>query len=121
MNLFELAVARKLSGGSGGGGGSSDLSLATITFHMTNYEDGFAGNAAKIPIVLDYNGAKYIKVDYPVLESETVTYDVPASDGGLLVAVDDFISVTGNATTVGSDILVTGDCTINYEGYGGGN
>ena len=35
MDLYDVAVARKLSSGGGGGGGSSDFSTAEVTLNMT--------------------------------------------------------------------------------------
>ena len=37
MDLFDLVVARKMSGGGGGGGGSSDFSTANVTIDVGEY------------------------------------------------------------------------------------
>lgn len=45
MDLFDIAIARKLSGGGGGGGGSSDS--ITVTMSYTSDPDGLSVIVAK--------------------------------------------------------------------------
>lgn len=59
MDLYDIAVARKLSGGSGGGGGSSDFEQITVTF-ATEPDYHIAGiNASYNDLLALANNGKY--------------------------------------------------------------
>ena len=128
MDLFDIAVARKLSGGSGGGGGSSDFSTATVTVNNSSgsvpfgqlygaivdsaelgYEFGSVVSSSELelsntsPITATavlYRGYAYL-----------VIFAVLASD----------ITLSGSATKEifgdndGTIITITGDCTITIS------
>ena len=116
MDLYDVAVARKLS--SGGGGGSSDFSTAEVTFSIAkNTVDGMA-----IPMLLDFGVFESLTVqiiDYNSRVSETLT--LPLYKGHLVLGG---IS-SGNVLTTGSveymsdttsiTFIITGDCTITIS------
>ena len=120
-DLFDVVVARKLSGG-GGGGGSSDFSAAEVTLFMS----GTAG--IFLPEAYDFDPPEggvtnalnivYSTGDYQSGE----THKVVLYKGKLVLYRDsqyyaDTVSVTGNAIydSIGGRIVVSGDCTITIS------
>lgn len=103
MNLYDIAVARKLSGG-GGGGGSSDFSTATVTLNIDTECEMTA------PI---YNGS-YIMSKYVFTNYSEVPIVLAPQGTLILIDTSGTISVSGNIISAGSDGVygVTGDCTI---------
>ena len=110
MNLYDVAIARKLSGG--GGGGSSDASTAKITlvdpnemgcvllgpFYSESHETAMPKcftDDGEVGVLLYKNLAQVDAVN--VLE-----------EGGS-------ISVSGNATVEDAFVFITGDCTITVS------
>lgn len=104
MDLYDIAVARKLSGGSGGGGGNSDFSTAEVTiippvpmpvvgFWIVDDEFGdtaiFIGTSTHTAIL--YKGQQVLYFD-----------DAPSA-------------VSGAAEIVDTSVLVKGDCTITIS------
>lgn len=110
MDLYDIAIAKKLAGG-GGGGGSSDFSTAEVTV-INNSEDVvalltpliddevlasevniFPNSSISVDVVL-YNG---VKDDVFVVVNETVI--VPSSISGDIVdAGDGFLVISGDGT-----------------------
>lgn len=117
-DLFDIAVARKLSGG--GGGGSSDFSTATVTL----VDSGGLGATlygafyyeSEPPFVLDPHTTAYAYTDQGTVE--IVLYK-----GSALIDANDVtdqgatFTVSGNASalTPMPMINVTGDCTITIS------
>ena len=116
MDLFDIAVARKLSSG-GGGGGSSDFSMANVT--VTNSTPAMEWIGVINPI--DEADSHALGVDFEIIqgtnEFQCVLYKglgwidmLTFSQHGLT------ITVSGNATYNGEgQIDVTGDCTITIS------
>lgn len=114
MDLYDIAIAKKLSSSSGGGG-SSDLSTAKVTFI-------FSGTKPDI----DYPETIYIQPNLDVityanvitpLGADSVTLDVVCWKNKCEVANitdDSYISSSGSCEYDSDDelIYVTGDCTI---------
>ena len=119
MNLYDIAIARKLSGG-GGGGGSSDFTTATVTianntnkiiicycpslFEVDEYDTGFPALIANA------------EQDAYSMSSEI--FSAPLYKGSCLLRFDDEVTatITGSATQMNSmEIIVTGDCTITIS------
>lgn len=104
MDLFDIAVARKLSGG-GGGGGDSDFSTAEVTAIMP-----VPRPVAGFWIVEDelYDSAVFIG---------TSTHSAILYKGQqVLYFGDDAPSaVSGAAEFVDANVLVKGDCTLTFS------
>ena len=102
MDLYDVAIARKLSGG-GGGGGSSDFSTATMTVE--------SAYSATIATIQNFNGTDYI---YPFSKMYSVgSYVVPLYKGHTIMMTD--ANVTGNITIISADdgiYDINGDFTI---------
>ena len=127
MNLYDIAVARKLSGG-GGGGESSDFSTAEVTIvNNTEYRLAYSNNSAEncpyIENVEDFAGVvPYIMTD---IEGESsLIVNVPLYKGmciwdgtrGLSGHVDNQISVSGDiVNNDGGFISITGNGTITIS------
>ena len=102
MDLYDVAVARKLS--SGGGGGSSDFSTATMTV-----EDAYSITIASITNI---GGTDYIYPNNKIYSNGT--YSVPLYKGHALMGTD--AKVTGNITIIDADqgvYDINGDFTIS--------
>ena len=113
MDLYDIAVARKLSGGSGGGGGSSDFSTAEVTITITGE------SYIQIPTVVSTPMDAIINRQVQAVSGE-VSLIVPLYKGSLgltaNVVAGESINVTGDAQVLGgSSVLITGDCTITIS------
>lgn len=111
MNLYDIAIAKKLSGG-GGGGGSSDFSTAQVTVVASGML------AIRLPYIVEEDGIAGI-IDNGI--GEAGTYTVPmyknlvAGDVGELSQFT--VTTTGSAefNQEANMIFVTGDCTITIS------
>lgn len=110
MDLYDIAIARKLSGGGGGGGGGdSDFSIAQVTVTIST-----SGAYINLCVAIDAGGFAYTVS--PLQESGT--YSAVLYKGGALAAVPaDFeYTATGSIQDYGGGMLfVTGDCTITIS------
>lgn len=95
-----------------GGGGDSDFSTATVTFVMTNYEDGYSGDFDLINVNGDYINTLFTS-SVASSSAQAVLYK-----GKAYTSVGDITSVEGNATLGDAEVEITGDCTINFTGHG---
>ena len=112
MNLYDIAIARKLSGG-GGGGGSSDFSTAEVTITNNSadyveldlcygYNDVVRGNTVEAGVELD--------------ENDSITVDAILYKGNFgTIAPMLNIVCTGGATYNDGVLKITGDCTITIS------
>ena len=113
MDLFELAVAKKLAGG-GGGGGSSDFSTAKLTLVSTEKSPDGGGGAYGINILIDdaISSLEDFDAFLEVSPLDVILYKGhaigTASSENMSVSGD----VTWDADTGAIDIY--GDCTISY-------
>lgn len=113
MNLYDIAIARKLLGG--GGGGSSDFTTAKLTL------DDYANIPLAVSMCADNFGLGIDTIS-PLI-SQSGTYDVVLYKGnalalnlGSMVGAETTVTVSGNATNMGDGaILITGDCTITIS------
>lgn len=125
MDLYDIAVARKLSGGSGGGGGgSSDFSTAEITVTGPTEENYLNVLGA---MAVDYHDEEYPEDDDSyTASSENVTSNsvlqIVMYKGKAYVALVPYseqtvITVSGNieATVIENRYIITGDCTITIS------
>ena len=110
-DLFDIIVARKLSGG--GGGGSSDFSTAILTVTRGEDIDGkmYIPNLEASPIGTSL---------FPFLPSAvgTNTYEIVVYSGGTVLIYDGTCTVTvdGDIQAMGGGTyLITGDCTITMR------
>lgn len=120
MDLFDIAVAKKLSGGGGGGGGGdSDFSTATVTI-INHSNTPFIMNCA---VLLDYedeeesiHSSNYSTYTDPY---DTTTESVILYKGKALAnpqTVGYPIAVTGGIVDDGMGAyIITGDCTITIS------
>lgn len=115
MNLFELAVAKKLSG-SGGGGGSSDFSVANVT--VINHDT--SPHAIELPVLLE---AGTLNPKQPAVlfiasvgcEPGETVFKVPLYKGSCVYQSENFPieSTTGGVQYEDDYVLyITGDGTI---------
>lgn len=127
-DLFDVVVARKLSGG--GGGGSSDFSIAKVTLieTATGLFDNVQFPAIEIcdhvnpPVECIMTSGTYGKAG-------TANVDVPLYKGNAIIVTGNDTSYVTPTVTSGNaevytysdewgtyaDVLVKGDCTITYS------
>ena len=122
MDLYDIAVARKLSGG-GGGGGSSDFPTAYVTYVADGQSAFFNGSyynedtSEEYTVALFKDGDRYVKERYigDAGTYEVLLIDTPAP----CICVYSEPVITGNATVeqMGGDwvVAITGDCTITIS------
>ena len=115
MNLFDIAVAKKLAGGGGGGGGGdSDFSTAEVEIR----DQGVGGYTLFLPIVSEAFGPfpDMIDATRPI---DAGNYIVPLYKGELDVAIEleegMSVNTSGFAEYDGGIIIITGDCTITIS------
>lgn len=108
-DLFDVVVARKLSGG-GGGGGSSDFSTAQVTISGDNNAD------TCLPFCIDQGDMTALfnvrQTYYPG------TYEIALWKGASLIEIYNKATVetSGNIEDFGGGMyLITGDCTITIS------
>ena len=114
MDLYDIAVARKLSSGGGGGGGSSDFSTATVTFNVSGTSQVNAPFILTAPLdpPIDY-------IDPMGSKLSAGEYDIVLYKGIALLMCND-LTVSGTASgaiehLAGDVYKVTGDCTITIS------
>lgn len=129
MNLYDIAIAKNLSGG-GGGGGGGDASIATVTFDVTaqqGYEVGWwCITGIYTPPLGDDNDSKYRMNEFasetsnvfPLIMYKGIVYFGtfefydPVHDVGLYLENPVlFGGITYDDDT--GRYIVTGDCTIS--------
>ena len=111
MDLYDIAVARKLSGG-GGGGGSSDASTATITL----VDPGEMGYILLGPFYSESHETAKPKCFTDDGEVGVLLYKNSAQvDATNVLEEGGTISVSGNATLEDAFVIITGDCTITVS------
>ena len=105
-DLFELALAKKLSGG---GGGDSDFSTARLTV---------AGTIVETTLYVPYLGDSPVgTVMWPSI-GVAGTYEVVVHTNGtvMLAITSKTITIEGNVQQMGANVyLITGDCTITIS------
>lgn len=113
MDLFDIAIARKLSGG-GGGGGSSDFSTAEVTIVG---DGGLTG--IPLPIAVIDNGN--IIMGIIITEESPQTFTVPLYKSNAVLNI--LIGGTSVAETSGDvvfdedtgSLTVSGNCSISLR------
>lgn len=113
MNLYDIAIAKKLSGG-GGGGGDNGFSIATVTF------EAYGGFTLASFAQIDTRRQPR-KLDFIVEHEYESTFNTFSLDALLVDGVGKFyvdseyatITVSGNATYDDGEVIYTGDCTIS--------
>lgn len=115
MNLYDIAIARKLSGG--GGGGGSDFSTATVT--ITNTLSGQIKCRVAIaqeanPPFKPHAGTQGVA---PVLPGNTSSFTAILYQGYCTLFAENAnaLSGTGNVTIMDTIAEITGDCTITIN------
>lgn len=110
MDLFDIAVARKLSSGGGGGGGSSDFSTATMT--ISGFPSGISGGVF-IGGFVEIEDDTLMPIGNNIHYSNG-TYVVVLYQGTGYVYCSDSITVSGDAEYDGEEMITaTGDFTIS--------
>lgn len=115
MNLFDVAVASKLSGG-GGGGGSSDITKATVKLinNSSNYVSDIFGCFA----VDGEGGDPDISTSSTgVASGETVNATIMLYKGNadLMLFQEVNVTISGNIDGQMGMYMVTGDCTLTFS------
>lgn len=107
MDLFDIAVAKKLAGG-GGGGGSSDFSTAQVTL----VNNSSVLESAIVVVVPEYN---CLLGEYGEIPSGT--YTMPLYKGTLILSTNGLgsVSVSGACEYADDQFIITGDCTITIS------
>lgn len=111
MDLYDIAIAKKLSS-SGGGGGSSDFSTAEVTV-ICNAESASIDSGWWI---VNNMPKSFVNIDEGTTNLEIVLYK---GDNGCAVSGGS-VSVSGDATATPTpfgtvDVTITGDCTITIS------
>lgn len=126
MDLFDIAVARKLSGG-GGGGGGSDFSTATVTMSC-NGGSGYEWNYSGFYLEDDRltSGTSYRSLN--IIQGHDINVYVPLFKGKAELPFDFFLNAGDGLPIISGSIsmdmerfvmVVTGDGTITCEGIEG--
>ena len=110
MDLFDIAVARKLSGGGGGGGG--DFDTATVTFSCSDglyyaYGHAVTTNAPVtlvFPLFTDANGQKIFTIGFSSI-ADINPQVMPTVTGG--VQLDEDITVSGDGTFTAAGVPIS--------------
>ena len=120
MDLYDIAIARKLSGGSGGGGGSSDLSSAEVTLipalenaQVSLYDPGFEEEPWGYHCFHIETGQ--LVAGGPTAFGEPVTITLYYTGESLTLQVSTtYVSSTGDVVYNSDDntVTITGDCSI---------
>lgn len=138
-DLFDIAVARKLSGGSGGGGGGTTVEALSVTQNgtytaptgkayspVTVNVSGGSSDFSTATVTATYghtiNGAFYTNFPPEAPFEGGTVYQNSMSDtlvlykGSALIIINDPVqSISGNIQDMGEGgYLVTGDCTIVF-------
>lgn len=112
-DLFDIVVARKLSGG-GSGGGSSDFSMATVTVTNGSASDVGLGGA----FTMDVPGFGAFTIGQMGVEaSATLTTQIILYKGqGVASFSGGTVTASGDAQPMGGGaFLVSGDCTFTVS------
>ena len=110
MDLYDIAIAKKLSS-SGGGGGSSDFSTAEVTFNCIDNEPEMT-----LPFINIQDDGVYSSLN---ITQNTQTVTVPLYKNKLSCNIPTFYmnvtSTSGNITASQMNgYIISGNCTINY-------
>ena len=108
MDLYDIAVARKLSSG-GGGGGSSDFSTAEVTITGNNVD-------TCLPFCIDQGDMTALFVVRQTYFPGT--YEIALWKGAALIEIynNATIETSGDIEDMsGGMYLITGDCTITIS------
>ena len=127
MDLFDIAVARKLS--SGGGGGSSDFSTAEVTINgksgeylylLTDFDPISSENY--VTGLYELNGHYAYEAYFSFDSDTTQTFNILKVDTAILIGgVSEYSTCTGDCVIAfdedrGSYLAtITGDCTITIS------
>ena len=107
-DLFDVVVARKLSGG-GGGGGSSDFSTATVTVSGGNL-------LGALPFIMTEEQGGMDCLFIAAQSYAPGAYSIALYKGMAALDLSGVTSVSGNIEDVGGGFyFITGDCTITIS------
>ena len=125
-DLFRDKVVTGLTDLASGGGG--DVATATVTFNMTNYATDYMGDVS----VVSKNHKKGAFYHPTIGITDYFSINSESASALVILDPDDYCylefgngsetSVTGDARINNGQIIVTGDCTVNFTGidFGGG-
>ena len=111
MDLFDIAVAKKLSGGGGGGGGGdSDFSTAQVTISNSG-----SFKPCAIPFINE--GQEVCMAITDIMGGDISIFVIPLYKGKAVIYIEsENISVTGAVEDLGGGyLMVTGDGTITIS------
>ena len=103
MDLYDVAVARKLSSGGGGGGGSSDFSTALLT----------VTGSSEVEFICPVTNGDI--ADTRIYEAGTYEVILYKGSAYFYVYEGNIASVSGNIEQSGKRYIITGDCTITIS------
>ena len=119
-DLFDVVVARKLSGG-GGGGGSSDFSTAEVTVVNTMSS---SAESTKLSVPTINPPSTLISSTFISMPEDTDNISVVLYKDGTLIDISEFDASTEFAVSGDAELLsrpvkgirIFGDCTITISG-----
>lgn len=110
MDLYDIAIAKKLSSSGGGGGGSSDFSTAKLTLV------GAPIDPIYVPVAVEMPMEEPLYTTYPRLQGEGGTFDVVLYKGSAILTTIQSITISGNIQSIADNYyLITGDCTVAVQ------
>ena len=106
MDLFDIAVASKLAGGSGGGDGG-DFSTAKLTVSGGVLQ-------TSLPYLIDRE--EITGIFTLIMGYREGSYDIALWKGSAIIEITDEATVSGDIEDMGGGMyLITGDCTITIS------
>lgn len=122
MDLYDIAIAKKLSGSGGGGGGSSDFSTVTVTLIRDSEDPAGGGQLNNASIIYDGQIIGYDQLVFSSSADETVELvlykgSFVSSVAAMGLSASGDIVLTNTEVIDGwtfADCVITGDCTIHY-------
>jgi hypothetical protein len=105
--------------GGGGGGGSSELTTASLTLSSLVEEQ----LTVNIPLCYIRRGNLMVnnRIDFPTVNNDPITYEIPLYDGYLVLLVDsinvnmELLQLSGDITYENDALIITGDCEIQHK------
>ena len=119
MDLYNTLIDKAINGG-GGGGGSSDFTTAKVTFACGAVDED--KGMGYVQLAFAGEGTVDTEVQLPQNSGESITVDVILykDNTHFLMNPNALISMSGNISgdPLVEDLTITGDCVVNYYGFG---
>lgn len=116
MDLFDIAIARKLSSGGGGGGGSSEYSTAEVTLNLTPPEGVTVVTECVTSVLPTNNGNYYDNAGNALYTQDHVVTIVMHNGVGYVTWMAAYDSDWQGCGADPADVAISGDATYIAEG-----